>query len=121
MATRYPDLPLWLGGVSFGAWIGLRVALSDRRVAGLLGVALPLRIEEFDLSFLRRKKTRPLAVVQGSVDEYGPRDEIAAFVSELPEPKRLWIVEGASHGFSGKQDALLATLAKAVGWLSRHA
>jgi uncharacterized protein len=120
LADRHPDLPLWLAGVSFGAWVGLEVALSDRRVERLLGVALPLRIEQFDLSFLRRRRGRPskaLAVIQGADDEYGPRTEIEAFVSTLPEPKHLWLVPGAPHAFSAKRDALRAALRKAVRWL----
>jgi uncharacterized protein len=119
MKARHPDLPLWMAGVSFGAWVGFDVAVHDARVERLLGVALPLRITRFDMSALERKGPRPLAVVQGERDEYAPPAEIRAFTSALPDPRRLWIAAGAPHGFEDKLPALEAHLAKAVRWLAR--
>jgi alpha/beta superfamily hydrolase len=121
ISARHPELPLWLAGVSFGAWVGFDVAARDPRVQRLLGIALPLRITRFDLSALERKRQKPLAVVQGSRDEYAPPAELRRFVGALPDPKRLWIVDGAPHGFEGKLSALEAHLAKAVRWLARTA
>jgi len=119
MTVRYADLPLWLAGVSFGAWVGFKTAIADPRVKRLLGVGLPIRMAEFDLSFLEDKGRKPLAVVQGANDEYGPRSEIKAFLAGLPDPKRLWIVDGATHSFSGKLPAVEAAAAKAITWLKR--
>jgi uncharacterized protein len=118
MAARYPGVPLWLAGESFGAWAGFEPGLSDRRVRALLAVALPVPSERFDPSYLRRKRSRPFALVAGSRDEYAPLDELEAFVDALPDPKRLFLVDGASHGFERKRTAALAAVAKAIRWLA---
>jgi alpha/beta superfamily hydrolase len=118
MAARYPGLPLWLAGFSFGARVGLSVALRDPRISKLLGVGLAVRM--FDLGFLEQERAgRPLAVVQAADDEYGARPEIEPFVARLPEPKRLWIVEGATHLFPGKLDELEAAAGEAIAWLDQ--
>ena len=116
MAHRYPGLPLWMAGFSFGSRVGIETALGDARVSKLLGVGLAVRV--FDLSFMEgTRKGRPLAVVQAADDEYGGREEIEAFTATLDEPKRLWIVDGATHLFPGKLDELEATVAQAIAWL----
>lgn len=116
MAAHHPALPLWLAGFSFGARVGLAVARNDGRVVKLLGVGLAVRM--FDLGFLTQPRGgKPLAVVQAANDEYGGRDEIDPFVASLPEPRRLWIVEGATHLFPGKLDELETALGEAIGWL----
>lgn len=126
MAARHPTLPLWLAGFSFGARVALSVGigggggggggLPDPRVSKLLGVGLAVRM--FDLAFLERDRGgKPLAVVQAADDEYGGRSEIAAFVTRVPEPKHLWIVEQATHLFPGKLDELEAAVGEAIDWL----
>src|SRR5512138_1985506 len=42
MAARYPGLPLWAAGFSFGAWVALEVGAMDDRVTALIGVAPPV-------------------------------------------------------------------------------
>src|SRR5258707_919589 len=37
MNDRYPGVPLWAAGMSFGSWIGLSVGAEDPRVSLLLG------------------------------------------------------------------------------------
>lgn len=117
MSARYPGLPLWLAGFSFGARVGLGVGIEDARVSRLLGVGLAVRM--FDLSFLTAARGgKPLAVIQADDDEYGDRPEIEAFFATLPEPKRLWIVDQATHLFPGRLDALEATAGEAIDWLA---
>jgi len=117
MAGRHAGLPLWLAGFSFGARVGLQVGIEDPRVSTLLGVGLAVRM--FDLGFLHQPRGgKPLAVIQSSDDEYGGQAEIEPFVSAIPEPKRLWIVEGATHLCPGKLDQLEAAVSAAIDWLS---
>ncbi len=121
MAARHPTLPLWLAGFSFGARVALSVGVTpvESRVTKLLGVGLAVRM--FDLSFLERDRGgKPLAVVQAAEDEYGGRDEIETFVKRLPEEKRLWIVDHATHLFPGKLDELEAAVGEAIDWLDRQ-
>jgi fermentation-respiration switch protein FrsA (DUF1100 family) len=97
----------------------LSVALSDARVSKLLGVGLAVRM--FDLGFLERARGgRPLAVIQGANDEYGPRAEIEEFTARVPEPKRLWIVDDATHLFPGKLDELERAAGEAIDWLQEQ-
>ena len=57
------------------------------------------------------------AIVQAAQDEYGGRDAIEAAVREMAEPKRLWIVEGATHLFPGRLDPFEAAAREAVDYL----
>jgi len=61
---------------------------------------------------------KPLAIVQADNDEYGAREEIETFFAGLPEPKRLWIVEKATHLFPGRLDALESAAGEAIDWLA---
>ena len=117
MAERHPGLPLWLAGFSFGARVGLGVGIEDERVSALLAVGLAVRI--FDLAFLQEPRPpKPLAVVQAANDEYGGLGEIEPFVARIPEPKNLWIVDGATHLCPGKLDELEAAVGTAIDWLT---
>jgi uncharacterized protein len=117
LVARHPGLPLWLVGFSFGARVGLSVAVADQRVSRLLAVGLATRM--FDLQFLERERGgKPLAVIQAANDEYGGRDEIELFVNRLPDPKRLWVVEDATHLFPGRLDALESAAGEAISWLA---
>ena len=114
LAQRYPGVPLWMAGFSFGARVGLTVGAADQRVKKLLGVGLALRM--FDYGFLTAS-TKPKAIIQASEDEFGGRDAIAAAVATMAEPKRLYVVDGASHLFPGHLDALETAAASAVAFL----
>jgi len=116
MAARHPGLPLWIAGFSFGSRVGLLTGIRDPRVSRLLGVGLAVRM--FDLSFLEGPRGgKPLAVIQGANDEYGGREDIEGLVARLDEPKRLTIVEGATHLFPGKLDELERAAGEAIDWL----
>src|SRR5687768_3363657 len=42
LAARYPGVPLWAAGFSFGAWIALETGAADPRVSVLIGIAPPV-------------------------------------------------------------------------------
>lgn len=114
LRARHPALPLWMAGFSFGARVGLSVGARDARVEKLLGVGLAL--EMFDYGFLAASG-KPKAIIQAADDEYGARDAIEAAVRAMAEPKRLWIVDGATHLFPGRLDPFEAAAREAVGYL----
>ena len=114
ISARHPNVPLWVAGFSFGARVGLKVGMTDARVARLLGLGLAVKM--FDLEFLLGVQ-KPIAVVQGAMDELGGADQIRALVARLPEPKRLWLVDGATHLFPGKLDEVERATAEAIAWL----
>src|SRR5215217_2809719 len=42
MAARYPGVPLWSAGFSFGAWVALETGAADQRVTAMIGIAPPV-------------------------------------------------------------------------------
>jgi hypothetical protein len=114
LRKRYPTLPIWMAGFSFGARVGLTVGAREADVVKLLGIGLALKM--FDYTFLTTC-SKPKAIVQASDDEFGGRAAIEAAVREMAEPKRLWIVDGATHLFPGHLDPFEAAAAEAVNYL----
>ena len=114
LGAQFPALPLWIAGFSFGARVGLTVGAASPEVKKLLGIGLAL--EMFDYTFLTTC-AKPKAILQASDDEYGGRGPIETAVGAMAEPKRLWIIEGASHLFPGHLDPFEAAAGEAVAFL----
>ncbi len=108
MERRLPGLPLLLGGFSFGSAMAAKVAVSDARVKAVLILGFP--ITRLDSTADLAQILKPRLFVQGSEDEFGPGAAIRTLVSSLPEPKRLAVVEGADHFFTGRLDELQAPI-----------
>ena len=96
---RYPDVPVWAAGMSFGSWIAMTTGAEDSRVSLLLGIAPPVDRYEFDNLMTC---TLPKFIIHGESDELIPIKEIRKFYSQLPEPKELVTIEDANHLFEGK-------------------
>jgi uncharacterized protein len=114
LCARHPGLPIWMTGFSFGARVGLSVGAADPRVGRLLGVGLALRM--FDYGFLSTS-AKPKALIQAADDEYGGRTEIEAAVEQMAAPKRLWVVDAATHLFPGRLDSFESAAREAVTFL----
>jgi hypothetical protein len=99
LAKEFPARPILLAGFSFGSWVGLRVGCEDPRVTSLIGLGIP--VNKSDLSYLA-SCAKPRLFIQGENDEFGPRVNVEEFVATLPEPKRLVVVPGVDHFFTGK-------------------
>ena len=99
LAKEFPARPILLAGFSFGSWVGLLVGCEDHRVTSLIGLGIP--VNKSDLSYLA-SCAKPKLFIQGENDEFGARANVEEFVATLPEPKRLVIVPGADHFFTGK-------------------
>jgi alpha/beta superfamily hydrolase len=96
---RFPDLPIWAAGMSFGSWIALTVGAEDPRVSLLLAVAPPIDRYDFDVL---KTSTLPKFIVHGENDELISIKEIRKFYAQIPEPKELVTIEDANHLFEGK-------------------
>lgn len=107
LARRFPGIPIVMMGFSFGAWIGLTVGAADARVKALVGLGLPTGSTDWTCL---RSRAKPLLIVQGTGDIFGPRAEVEALFSTLPEPKRLHWVDGVDHFFGNKLDEVQITV-----------
>jgi alpha/beta superfamily hydrolase len=98
-SERFPDLPIWATGMSFGAWIAMTTGAQDARVSLLLGIAPP--VDRYDFEVLRTC-TLPKFIIHGEEDELISIREIRKFYAQIPEPKELVTIEFANHLFEGK-------------------
>jgi hypothetical protein len=106
---RLPGRPLILGGFSFGAAMALRVGAADSRVRALIALGFPFRLMP-DTAFLADVRI-PRLFVQGERDEFGGAERIQALVESLPEPRKLVVIPGADHFFTGHLDSLQREIA----------
>jgi alpha/beta superfamily hydrolase len=113
LIEKYPGLPVFLAGFSFGARVGLEVGTHDERVEYLVGVGTPVSIPErdYDFSFIKDCR-KPLLLVHGEHDEFGTVPDLQALAARLPDPARVQIkiIPGAGHFF----DQQLEDLRRAV-------
>ncbi|HEY8370088.1 MAG TPA: alpha/beta fold hydrolase [Thermodesulfobacteriota bacterium] len=103
LAARHPGRPLWVAGFSFGAWVGVTLAASDPRVVRIVAAGLPVRLDR--LATVADLGDRPLLVVQGEHDEYGPPSAVRDALAARPTAT-LHVVPGTDHFFEGRLDDL---------------
>ena len=96
---RFPDVPIWAAGMSFGSWIAMTVGAEDARVSLLLAIAPP--VDRYDFSALKTC-TLPKFIVHGESDELISIKEIRRFYAQIPEPRELVTIEDANHLFEGR-------------------
>jgi len=99
MRERYPSVPLWAGGMSFGAWVGLAAGAADARVSTLIGIAPPISRYDFDSV---AESTKAKFFIQGERDEVCPLKDMREFYARAEEPKELVVIDAADHLFDGK-------------------
>lgn len=112
--SRWPGLPLWLGGFSFGSYVALRGAA---RLAPALLVTVAPPVGRWDFSSIAAP-TCPWLVVQGSEDELVPAAGVVAWAQALQPAVRIAMLDGATHFFHGRlhelQDAASAFVVDAA-------
>ena len=96
---RYPDLPIWAAGMSFGAWIAMTTGAEDARVSVLVGIAPP--VDRYDFEVLTTC-TLPKFIIHGEEDELISIKDVRRFYAQIPEPKELVTIEHANHLFETK-------------------
>lgn len=116
--ARWPQLPLWLGGFSFGAWVSLR-AQGEVEPALLVSVAPP--VGRWDFSTVQPPRC-PWLVIQGDRDELVDIEIVTRWVGETADrmnvPPQLLRLPGADHFFHGRlhevKDAVASFVAAAT-------
>jgi alpha/beta superfamily hydrolase len=101
LADRYPGVPLWAAGFSFGAWIALESGAVDPRVSALIGVAPPVCRPTYSFDDVIAS-AKPKFIVHGGLDEICSIKDLWAFYAKLKEPKELVVIDGANHLFDGR-------------------
>jgi uncharacterized protein len=115
LAGEFPNIPLLLGGFSFGSWVGLRVGCADSRVRELIGLGIP--VNNSDFTYLA-ECTKPKLIVQGTNDEHGAWEKVEPVVAFAAGETRLSFVQDANHFFAGFLDQLDQAI---TSWLlERH-
>lgn len=107
MRQRYPELPVLLGGFSFGSRVALRLASEEPSIGRVIAAGYPTRVAERD--FVYRVHV-PKYFVQSTQDEFGPAAELSEFFHSIPEPKHLDWVTAEDHFFTGSLDAYEAVI-----------
>jgi alpha/beta superfamily hydrolase len=92
------EMPVLLGGVSFGSMVGLSVGAEDPRVGALVGLGLPVHM--YDYSYLARTG-KPVLLVQGEYDQFGSPEEVRERVGSLGSHITVQGIPGSGHLFDG--------------------
>lgn len=96
--SRWPHVPLVLGGFSFGAMVSLGAA-ATAGPAKLLSIAPAVgRVEYRDAG----RPACPWLIVQGDRDELVNIADVQAFAGRFQPPPQLVVVAGGEHFFHGR-------------------
>lgn len=97
LLERWPDLPHYLGGFSFGAAVIVHAAV-DVRPAGIVTVALPVERIGPDTTL----PAVPWLLVHGDEDELVAVESLIDWLNDQAPGPELEVIPGADHFFHGK-------------------
>jgi alpha/beta superfamily hydrolase len=98
--------PILFAGFSFGSVVGMRACCGDARVAGLIGLGLPLRAAGRDYTYgFLANCTQTKLFISGDRDEFSPVGALNEVWRRAPEPKHTVLIEGADHFFQGTTES----------------
>jgi len=112
--------PVVVVGFSFGAAMALLACCghSTANVHAIAALGLPTRTQnrEYHYSFLSHS-TIPTLFLSGDRDQFAPASDLRHLAATTAEPKKLVLVPGADHFFTGQLEAMQNELA---GWLKEQ-
>lgn len=98
MTARYPGVPVWAAGMSFGSYVAMTAGARDPRVTTLVGIAAPVKMYDFDEV---AKSEKPKFLIHGEGDELCALQDVWEFYGRAAEPKELVVIDAANHLFEG--------------------
>jgi alpha/beta superfamily hydrolase len=106
-------LPIVVAGFSFGAAMALKACTETGtpvRAVAALGLPTNAAGRTYRYSFLKHLDL-PKLFISGDRDQYAPHAELEAVVTAASEPRKLVLVPGADHFFTGQLELMQSTLA----------
>ena len=108
----------WIGGFSFGAWIGMQLLMRRPEIDGFIAIAPPANL--YDFSFLAPCPSSGL-ILQGDQDMIVNLDAAQKLVNKLSHQRDIKIdyriIKGADHFFQNHMDELTT---HTEGYLAAH-
>ena len=103
-----PDAPqCWIGGFSFGAWIGMQLLMRRPEITSFVSIAPPASL--YDFSFLAPCPCSGL-FLHGDADQQVPEASVAELADHLSNQRGVTIdyrvIDGADHFFNEHLDVL---------------
>lgn len=123
--VRFPDVPLFLGGKSFGGRMSSMTVAEypDLNVRGLVFFGFPLHpagTPSVDRAVHLSQVHIPMLFLQGTKDTLAYKDLIEEVTSKLPSSALIFL-EGYDHSFNrGKQSGLDELVAHTLQWLDKN-
>ena len=101
----------WVGGFSFGAWIGMQLLMRRPEIDGFISVAPPANA--YDFTFLAPCPSSGL-IVHGGKDELVPEAAVAKLAHKLSTQRNITVdytlIPEANHTFGDQLDPLTRVL-----------
>ena len=101
----------WVGGFSFGAWIGMQLLMRRPEVRGFLSIAPPANL--YDFTFLAPCPSSGL-IVDGGMDEVVTGVSVQKLVDKLKTQRHITIdhatIPAANHFFEHEMPELMAVV-----------
>ncbi|USO02234.1 MAG: alpha/beta hydrolase [Alphaproteobacteria bacterium] len=112
LQNHYPTVKqFWIGGVGFGAWVGLQLLMRRPEIKHFVAVSPPTHI--FDFSFLSPCPV-PGLIVHGVEDQYAPIAFVDALMQKMRVQKDISVdykkIPGADHFFENSLPQLTQVL-----------
>jgi alpha/beta superfamily hydrolase len=94
--------PILFAGFSFGSYVGLRACGGDTRVAGLVGLGLPVSAagRSYTYEFLP-VCIQPKLFISGDRDEFSTPEALTRILATAPPPTETVTIAHADHFFQG--------------------
>jgi hypothetical protein len=114
--------PIVFAGFSFGAAIGLRAAVPHPRVKALISLGTPVSADGREYSYaLLGESKQPKLLLSGGLDQFASPAQLAQVFANAAEPKRLVVIPGADHFFTGHLEEMRGALSDWVHEVVRPA